>query len=207
MLVLTRKLGEQIVVPQCNLTVTVVGVSPARVRLGIDAPASVSVLRSEVLGRDTVESHESNEESLNAMRILIADQDEYLLTTYRNELSERGAAVVTAPTALACMTNLREFTPDVLVLEPELLWGGGDGVLAVMQEEPALRPPFVILLTRGDNRKLLYRLSTFKIDDFQLKPTSPQRLVDRICSLRRVQSQLTSMEPRRQSQRMALMTN
>ena len=45
---LSRKLGESIVIPGINCTVTVVEVAPGRVRLGITAPAEVAVHREEV---------------------------------------------------------------------------------------------------------------------------------------------------------------
>jgi carbon storage regulator CsrA len=50
-LVLGRKLGERIVVPQCGLVVTVVAVSGNTVRLGFTAPGAVSVYREEVWKR------------------------------------------------------------------------------------------------------------------------------------------------------------
>lgn len=48
MLVLSRKLGEQIVLPHFEVTLTVLGVSGNRVRLGIAAPAGVAVHRREI---------------------------------------------------------------------------------------------------------------------------------------------------------------
>ena len=48
MLVLSRKLGERIVVPHCELAVTVLAVEGNTVRLGISAPAEVDVYREEV---------------------------------------------------------------------------------------------------------------------------------------------------------------
>jgi len=51
MLVLTRKLGEQIVVPSLNLTVTIVAIENNKVRIGITAPAGVDVHREEVWQR------------------------------------------------------------------------------------------------------------------------------------------------------------
>jgi carbon storage regulator len=51
MLVLTRKLGERIVVPYCGVTVTVVAIDGNRVRLGIAAPDEVAVYREEVWQR------------------------------------------------------------------------------------------------------------------------------------------------------------
>jgi carbon storage regulator len=51
MLVLTRRIGEQIVVPGCDLTITVVAVRRNRVHLGIVAPPEVTVHRREVWNR------------------------------------------------------------------------------------------------------------------------------------------------------------
>lgn len=48
MLVLTRKLGETFVIGD-NITVTVVKVQGNQVRLAIDAPANVRILREELL--------------------------------------------------------------------------------------------------------------------------------------------------------------
>ena len=48
MLVLSRKLGERILVPQHDLVVTVVAIKGNAVRLGISAPAETAVYREEV---------------------------------------------------------------------------------------------------------------------------------------------------------------
>ena len=48
MLVLSRKIGERILVPHCELAVTVIAVEGKAVRLGISAPAEVDVYREEV---------------------------------------------------------------------------------------------------------------------------------------------------------------
>jgi len=51
MLVLSRKPGERIVVPECGLEVTVVGIEGNKVRLGISAPEDIVVYREEVWKR------------------------------------------------------------------------------------------------------------------------------------------------------------
>jgi carbon storage regulator len=51
MLVLTRKCGEKIVMPQQELVVTVLEVRGDRIRLGIEAPPHVRVHRKEVWER------------------------------------------------------------------------------------------------------------------------------------------------------------
>ncbi len=48
MLVLSRKLGERIVIGD-NLVVTVVAVDHGKVRLGFEAPESVAIRREELL--------------------------------------------------------------------------------------------------------------------------------------------------------------
>ncbi len=51
MLVLSRKLGERIVVPDINLTLTVVAIEGNSVRLGITAPNQIGVYREELWNR------------------------------------------------------------------------------------------------------------------------------------------------------------
>ncbi len=51
MLVLNRRLGERVVVPNSKLVVTVLAVSGKTVRLGFTAPGAVCVYREEVWQR------------------------------------------------------------------------------------------------------------------------------------------------------------
>jgi carbon storage regulator len=58
MLVLSRKLGERILVPHCDLAVTIVGIEGSTVRLGITAPTEIGVYREELWRRVSRESAE-----------------------------------------------------------------------------------------------------------------------------------------------------
>ncbi len=49
MLVLSRKLQEQIVIPGLNIRVTVLSVGTNRVQLGIEAPRSIQITRPEAM--------------------------------------------------------------------------------------------------------------------------------------------------------------
>ncbi len=51
MLVLSRKVGQQISIPPFDILVTVLEVTGRRVRLGITAPKKFSVVRQELLNR------------------------------------------------------------------------------------------------------------------------------------------------------------
>lgn len=52
--------------------------------------------------------------------------------------------------ALGCITTLRLYKPDVLFLERDILWGGADGVLAWILEEPACCPSRVLVFSGSD---------------------------------------------------------
>jgi carbon storage regulator len=56
MLVLSRKLGERVLVPQCGMSVTVVAIEGNVVRLGFNAPSEVGVYREEVWQRIRAEN-------------------------------------------------------------------------------------------------------------------------------------------------------
>ena len=51
MLVLTRRIGEEIVLPDSEVAVAVLSVTGKRVKLGVTAPAGVAVHRREILQR------------------------------------------------------------------------------------------------------------------------------------------------------------
>jgi carbon storage regulator len=55
MLVLARQLNERIVMPSVQATIEVVAIRPNSVRLGIDAPPDITILREEVLRRGGVD--------------------------------------------------------------------------------------------------------------------------------------------------------
>ncbi|MGP0065955.1 MAG: carbon storage regulator [Isosphaeraceae bacterium] len=58
MLVLSRKLGERILVPTCEMSVTVVAIEGNTVRLGITAPTEVGVYREELWERVCAEKEQ-----------------------------------------------------------------------------------------------------------------------------------------------------
>ena len=113
-------------------------------------------------------------------RVLITDPDDQLRNRYREFLGHDSFTVATAKNGLECAVQLRRFRPDVLVLEPELPWGRGDGVLALMHEESDVRIASVIVLTTGRDLEGLSRVFEFPIDEFERKPLEPSQLARKI---------------------------
>ncbi len=113
----------------------------------------------------------------------MADPDESLQPLYREPLLQDGFEMATAVSGLECVARLRECVPDVLVLEPQLPWGGGNGVLAIMGEVPELAIVPVMVLTSCRDPQVLEGVSRFPISDYQVKPLTPDRLAERLRSL------------------------
>jgi len=114
-------------------------------------------------------------------RVLIADPDKYLLTVFQERLWQEVFEAATAGDGLQCAAMLEEFSPDVLVLDPTIAWGGGDGIVAMIHQDSRVKKvPLIILLTYGCSPAVLYNISPFPIADYLIKPISGNRLAQRI---------------------------
>ena len=110
-------------------------------------------------------------------RVLIADPDESLLVSYRDSLSRTGFLVDTATNGLECVVKLRDFAPDVLVLELDMPWGGGAGILAMMHDGCDLPVVPVLVLTGRRDLSELDDLLLFEVlSDYHVKPLAPEQL-------------------------------
>jgi DNA-binding response OmpR family regulator len=82
--------------------------------------------------------------------LLIAERDPEFAELLQSFLTDRGYAVEAASDGLDCVAKLRRATPDAMVLDLELLWGGADGVLSWMREERnAWGLPVILTATAG----------------------------------------------------------
>jgi DNA-binding response OmpR family regulator len=111
-----------------------------------------------------------------ADKVLIADPDVALLASYRSYLSRHGFQVATAKDGLECVARLRAFRPDIVVLSPHLLWGAGEGVLAMMYEEADV--PLVPVLALDDDYREdgRYLIGPFPVRGYHVKPLAPALL-------------------------------
>jgi CheY-like chemotaxis protein len=81
--------------------------------------------------------------------VLIAEGDAKLRDSLGRLFREHDYEVATASDGLDCVRKLRQQQPRAVVLDQDLRWGGSDGVLAVLREDPALRQIPVILTLAG----------------------------------------------------------
>jgi len=84
--------------------------------------------------------------------VLIAVADEPEAMSFQHFLVERGYRVATAQDGPDCLSKLRTHSPDILILDLELRWEGGEGVLARIRQNLATRLLPIILLTGSSSR-------------------------------------------------------
>jgi DNA-binding response OmpR family regulator len=87
--------------------------------------------------------------------LLVADGDAALCAAYQRFLGERGYEVEIASDGLDCVKKLGRVRPAVLVLDLELHWGGGDGVLAWLREEGAAAGVPVVLTAAASDSPMV----------------------------------------------------
>jgi len=109
------------------------------------------------------------------MRIVVASSSAHRQALYREAIEGLGHRAITANGGIECLTQLRETSAALLLLEAPLLWGGCDGVLDVVQSEWNGKLP-VILIAVGSGSIDWFQLSRFHVDDFLFRTPTPQEI-------------------------------
>jgi two-component system response regulator VicR len=114
--------------------------------------------------------------------VLIAEADDVLSDVLGYYLSERGYRVQTAADGLECLSKLREFQPETLVINVDLPWGGGDGVVTRIRENGDVSPVPLVLVTGNSGSDDLSARTGVPADCCFRKPYRFRRLLERIAS-------------------------
>ena len=94
MLVLSRKLGERILIPQFELTFSMVAIDGNTVKLGITAPSNVGVYREELWRKVRMEQGRTGSCSRGPRDALslLALRHSFAMGKLRPRLADRGAS-------------------------------------------------------------------------------------------------------------------
>ena len=82
-------------------------------------------------------------------RLLLVDDDALVLKIYKDRLTEQGFEVRTAPDGLAALQVLREYRPDVMVLDLMMPRFSGVDVLKALRAQPELASLPVVVLSNA----------------------------------------------------------
>jgi|GEM_PF-1217869 len=159
MLVLSRHAQQEIVFPQLGITVSVVQVRGQLVKLGIEAPPSIRIVRQELIGRDPVVAPDEQSKQSPAAR-----EDEHRRRNELNLLQLRLEAIqrrIDRGESLDAEKTLRSLLDKVASIDHELNW-------ASPQSLPVIdgRPTRLLVVEDCDNERQLmaYVLATHGFD-------------------------------------------
>lgn len=89
--------------------------------------------------------------------LLIADADAELRELYERLSFILHCHVETAADALDCWHKLRRLSPDVLLIDVQIPWGGGDGVVFRLREDLQGAALPIVFVTGTDPPEILSR--------------------------------------------------
>ena len=121
---------------------------------------------------------DDSEPGLEAVRVLLVDDDPRSLEMYCYILEQAGAVVESVPSALAAAAALERFRPDVLlsdIVMPEMT--GPDLIEAIRSRDDECSGVPAIALTAFSDRAALDRATRAGFDRAEPKPLAPARLV------------------------------
>jgi len=104
--------------------------------------------------------------------LLVANGDETLTRSVQRILNRQGYHVEAASGGLECVAKLRQARPDVLVLDLDIPWGGGEGVLEWLAEDQRGARPGAILLSGTPPTEQIMHLLIPPVVHYLQKPFS-----------------------------------
>ena len=113
--------------------------------------------------------------------LLIAEADADLRHAYNQICSARGFEVRTTADGVGCLNKLAEATPHVLIVDLDIPWGGGDGVLACLRDDFADSRFPVVIVTGFDSLQILTQRSGILAQNCFPKPLRPSAVLNCVC--------------------------
>jgi two-component system KDP operon response regulator KdpE len=130
--------------------------------------------------------------SANAVTILVVADEPAIRRLLRTSLTAQGYRIVEAATAAAALAEIKDYPPDVVILDLGLPDRDGLDVVATVRQSSAV--PIIVLSSRGDERAKVEALE-IGADDYVTKPFGMAELVARIGAALRHRLQAQGEEP------------
>ena len=104
------------------------------------------------------------------MKIMIVDDNEDVVTTYRVVLERMGYGVVAAHDGRECLDGIKEIKPDLVLLDVLLPGLSGTEVCRSIKETAQTKDIPVVAITASMSVETRNRMAEVGADDFLLKP-------------------------------------
>ena len=113
-------------------------------------------------------------------KILVADDEPYVLRSIEYTLSRAGYNVVTAVDGEEAFQKIQTENPDLVFLDIQMPCMDGNEVCRKLRQDPSWRDLYVIVITaKGQESERLYSLEC-GASEYITKPYSPRKMVERV---------------------------
>ncbi len=123
--------------------------------------------------------------SIENKKILIVDDDNFLIDMYSLKFKNKGAKVETAHGSKEALDKLEnDLDPDIIILD--IIMPGMDGItlLKEMMEKDLIKNAVVIMLTNQSLKEDVDKAKQFNVDGYIVKATKiPSEVVDEVESI------------------------
>ncbi|HSG04783.1 MAG TPA: response regulator [Nitrospiria bacterium] len=115
------------------------------------------------------------------MKVLIVDDTEFYIKTYRIKLLSEGYEVKSATDGLGALKQLKADKPDILLLDLMMPVMDGFKVLQTMKSDPGLEDiPVVVFSAKGDMEEVSKAMEAGASDFLVKATTTPNKVVEKI---------------------------
>jgi DNA-binding response OmpR family regulator len=118
-----------------------------------------------------------------AKRVLICDDEPYIVESVSYVVRKAGFDVVTAEDGEEALAAARRERPDLVFLDIMMPGLPGDEVCRRLKADPATKDTHVVILTARGQEEDERRAMEMGADEFMTKPFSPRKLRARILQL------------------------
>lgn len=118
-------------------------------------------------------------------KVLIVDDDQFLINMYSLKFSNEGFEVSSATKGEEALDKLRDgLEPDIILLDVVMPSLGGIGILEKIRREKLAEKSFVIMLTNQGDRSDIDQANKLGVDGYIVKATStPSGVVEEVMNI------------------------
>lgn len=117
-------------------------------------------------------------------KILIVDDDSFIIDMYVMKFQAEGFEVYTTTEGKEVVEKIKEFQPDIVLLDIVMPGLSGFEILKNLQKEKFKKKPKIVFLTNLGERQDIERGRELGADDYIIKAHfTPQEVVDKIRTL------------------------
>ena len=113
-------------------------------------------------------------------KILIADDEQDILDFLEITFSQNGFKVCTAKDGIQVLKKIKDFTPDISLLDLKMPNLEGDSLCVHLRNMPEYHKVPIVILTSQNNEEAEMRAFNAGANDFIAKPIRPQSLITRV---------------------------